>query len=73
MDAVQLADSTAATQARAALWLAPISDAMVEFEINTPQRIAAFLAQIGHESGGLQWARELWGPTPAQSRGPPSA
>jgi putative chitinase len=39
-----------------------------EFEINTPLRQAAFLAQVGHESGGLHWLVELWGPTPAQSR-----
>ena len=41
---------------------------MAEFEINTPQRQAMFLAQIGHESGGLKWTTEIWGPTPAQAR-----
>ena len=41
---------------------------MDEFEINTPDRQAAFLAQVGHESGGLHWLVELWGPTPAQTR-----
>lgn len=41
---------------------------MTEFEINTPKRQAAYLAQVGHESGGLQWFRELWGPTDAQRR-----
>jgi putative chitinase len=30
-----------------------------EFEINTPQRIRMFLAQIGHESGQLRYVREL--------------
>jgi putative chitinase len=39
---------------------------MDEFEINTPKRQAAFLAQIAHESAGLQYVRELWGPTTAQ-------
>ncbi len=39
---------------------------MVEFDINTPQRQAAYLAQVGQESGGLQWFHEMWGPTPAQ-------
>jgi putative chitinase len=32
---------------------------MAEFEINTPARQAAFLAQIGHESGQLLYVREL--------------
>ena len=30
-----------------------------EFEINTPRRIAAFCSQIGHESGGLKWRKEI--------------
>lgn len=30
-----------------------------EFEINTPQRLRMFLAQIGHESGQLRYVREL--------------
>lgn len=48
---------------------APLLDvAMAEFEINTPQRQAAFLAQVGHESGGLHWLNEIWGPTDAQRR-----
>ena len=33
-------------------WLQPIIETCVEFEINTPQRIAGFLAQTSHESGG---------------------
>ena len=33
--------------------------AMAEFEINTPARQAAFIAQIGHESGQLLYVREL--------------
>lgn len=49
-------------------WLAPIEAAMVAYGINTPARQAAFLAQIGHESGGLRYARELWGPTSVQLR-----
>ena len=36
------------------------------YGINTPKRLAAFLSQIGHESGSLRWATEVWGPTPAQ-------
>lgn len=39
-------------------WLQPIIDTCVEFEINTPQRIAAFLAQTSHESGGYSLLTE---------------
>ena len=41
---------------------------MDEFDINTPARQAAFLAQVGHESGGLRWLVEIWGPTASQRR-----
>jgi putative chitinase len=41
---------------------------MHEFAINTADRQAAFLPQIGHESGGLHWLVELWGPTATQLR-----
>jgi putative chitinase len=44
---------------RAAVFLAPLNAAMVEFDINTPERQAAFLAQIAHESGNLRYVREL--------------
>jgi putative chitinase len=39
-------------------WLQPIIDTCVEFEITTPQRIAAFLAQTSHESGGYTMLTE---------------
>lgn len=45
-----------------------LNDAMHEFEINTPERQAAFLAQVLHESGFLRWLVEIWGPTDAQRR-----
>ena len=38
------------------------------FGITTPLRIAHFIAQICHESGGLRFVREIWGPTAAQKR-----
>lgn len=36
----------------------PLNKAMDHFEINTPQRVAMFLAQVGHESGGLNHVAE---------------
>lgn len=64
----QLAQATGARIDRATEWLPAIEAAMTEYEINTPARQAAFLAQIGHESGGLHWVVEIWGPTDAQRR-----
>lgn len=49
-------------------WVAPLQAALAMAEINTPWRLAAFLAQIGHESGRLRYVRELWGPTKQQLR-----
>ncbi len=63
-----LAHATGARIDRATTFLPHIEAAMAEFDISTRERKAAFLAQIGHESGGLHWLVELWGPTPAQSR-----
>ncbi|MBK8773104.1 MAG: glycoside hydrolase family 19 protein [Rhizobiales bacterium] len=45
-----------------------LSDACELHDIKGPVRLAAFLAQIAHESGALRHTRELWGPTPAQAR-----
>ena len=63
-----LADALDCPLARAAKWCDSLNAAMAEFGINTPERIAAFVAQIGHESGRLLYVKELWGPTPAQER-----
>jgi putative chitinase len=35
-----------------------LNEAMEEFEINTPRRMAAFLAQCAHESGNFRTVRE---------------
>lgn len=74
MDATTLAACTGATAAHAEAWATPISSAMSMYQIETPARQAAFLAQIGHESGGMNWTHELWGPTDAQKAyEPPSS
>lgn len=44
---------------RAEVFLDPINAAMAEFGITTNKRMAAFLAQIAHESGELRYVREL--------------
>lgn len=38
------------------------------FDIHTPVRKAAFIAQIGHESMNLMLVSELWGPTRQQQK-----
>lgn len=58
-----------AAGSRADKWLDPLNAAMEEFEIAaTQERQAAFIAQIAHESGGLVYVREIWGPIGAQNR-----
>ena len=62
----QLAAACDCTPERALRWAGPLGEAMQVFDIDTPARQAAFLAQVSHESGRLLWVRELWGPTPVQ-------
>ncbi len=40
-----------------------VNQAFEKYQITTPLRIAHFLAQVMHESGGFQYVRELWGPS----------
>lgn len=68
MNAADLSRCTGARIDRATEALPFITAAMAEYGIDTPARQAAFLAQVGHESGGLHWLVELWGPTLAQKR-----
>ena len=49
-------------------WIEYINKALEYAECNTVKRKAAFLAQIGHESGRLRYVREIWGPTTQQLR-----
>jgi predicted chitinase len=47
------------SEAQVQKYLPSLNKAMVEGGINTPQRQAAFLAQLAHESGGLKYFEEL--------------
>jgi putative chitinase len=44
---------------RAGIFLPALNAAFARYELNSAQRIAAFLAQIAHESGELRYVREL--------------
>lgn len=56
--ALQLATSVGCPFARAQQWVDVLNAAMSRFDIITPARQAAFLAQIGHESAGLTCTAE---------------
>ncbi|SEB88304.1 putative chitinase [Pseudomonas saponiphila] len=45
--------------AKAGVFVPALNAAMSKYAIITRLRMAAFIAQIGHESGQLQWVREL--------------
>lgn len=46
-------------RAPTATQLGDLNACLRRFNINTPARIRHFLAQVGHESGGLKWMMEL--------------
>jgi putative chitinase len=60
--------ATGCTAENAERFAEPLSAAMAFYGIDTPQRKADFLAQVGHESNSLRWTVELWGPTSQQLR-----
>ncbi len=55
-------------RSQAGVFASVLNEAMLRYQIIGPKRMAAFIAQIGHESGQLQYVREIWGPTAAQLR-----
>jgi predicted chitinase len=59
--------------AKLQLYLPFLNRIMEVYEIDTPLRASAFLAQIAHESAELKFMEEIWGPTAVQNRyEPPS-
>jgi predicted chitinase len=60
-------------EARCQMYLPYLQKALDAFEINTPMRQAAFLAQLAHENAELRRLEEFWRPTEFQIRyEPPS-
>ena len=58
---------------RARLYLTHLMAAAAEYSIDSPVRLAAWLAQLAHETDSFKYLQEIWGPTPAQRRyEPPS-
>jgi len=52
----------------AGIFVPVLNTAMQRYQIVGRKRVAAFIAQLGHESGQLRYVREIWGPTPAQAK-----
>ena len=52
---------------QAGVFVPVLNTAMSKYGIVTIARIAAFIAQVGHESGQLRYVREIWGPTAQQA------
>lgn len=51
----------------AGVFVPALNTAMNRYGIVGTSRASAFIAQVGHESGQLQWVREIWGPTAQQA------
>jgi putative chitinase len=66
----QFARATGARIDRAQTRLVAYTQAMAFYNIDTRLRIAFLLANVGHESGGFAFTREIWNPAqvPAQGR-----
>ena len=60
--------ATATTRRLVMRYHGAINLTLHRYEISSTERITAFLAQVGHESGRLLYARRIWEPTAAQQR-----
>ncbi|WP_456015847.1 glycoside hydrolase family 19 protein [Pseudomonas fluorescens] len=52
---------------QAGVFVPVLNTAMGRYGIVGKLRLAAFIAQVGHESGQLRYVREVWGPTAQQA------
>ena len=52
---------------QAGVFVPVLNTAMNRYGIVGSIRAAAFIAQVGHESGQFRWLREIWGPTAQQA------
>lgn len=68
MDVATMAAALGCSHATAARYHAAFTAAMIQAEATSLRRAAMWCAQLGHESAGLRYMREIWGPTPAQRR-----
>ena len=55
---VLLVESQTCTPLLAEKWCVALRYTCSNFDINTPERVAGFLAQVGHESGGFRFTVE---------------
>lgn len=55
-------------RSQAGVFVPVLNTAMQRYQIVGAKRVAAFVAQIGHESGQLVYVREIWGPTTSQAK-----
>ena len=53
-----LVNSGTCNEGTANIWLESLKATCDKYEINTPERVAGFLSQVGHESGGFKFVEE---------------
>lgn len=61
-----LVESGTCEAAMAEKWVVALEATCRRYEINTPERIAGFLSQVGHESGGFRYTSENLNYSPAR-------
>lgn len=66
MDARTLANALGCPQSVADRYVNDFNIALHQAHCTTVNRVAMYCAQVGHESVGLRYMEEIWGPTAAQ-------